>query len=110
MGSVQAFLVGSGSGLANAMGLENPLHTAMILLVLLLMFGAKKLPEMGRGLGDGMREFHDSMSGQAQHQPARRSPRRRIVATPAIDPATAPPARWRLGLGWASPYVRRSLP
>jgi sec-independent protein translocase protein TatA len=46
------------------MGLENPLHIIMILLVVLLVFGAKRLPEMGRGLGDGMRGFRDAMSGQ----------------------------------------------
>ncbi len=35
----------------------------LILLVLLLVFGAKRLPEMGRSLGKGMREFKDSVSG-----------------------------------------------
>jgi sec-independent protein translocase protein TatA len=35
----------------------------LILLVLLLVFGAKRLPEMGRSLGRGMREFKDSVSG-----------------------------------------------
>lgn len=35
----------------------------LILLVLLLVFGAKRLPEMGRSMGKGMREFKDSVSG-----------------------------------------------
>jgi len=35
----------------------------ILLLVLLLVFGPKKLPEMGRQLGKGMREFKDSVSG-----------------------------------------------
>jgi sec-independent protein translocase protein TatA len=35
----------------------------ILLLVLLLIFGAKRLPEMGRSLGKGMREFKDSVSG-----------------------------------------------
>ena len=35
----------------------------VLLLVLLLVFGAKRLPEMGRSLGKGMREFKDSVSG-----------------------------------------------
>ena len=35
----------------------------ILLLVLLLVFGAKRLPEMGRSLGKGMREFKDSVSG-----------------------------------------------
>jgi sec-independent protein translocase protein TatA len=35
----------------------------LILLVVLLVFGPKRLPEMGRSLGKGMREFKDSISG-----------------------------------------------
>jgi sec-independent protein translocase protein TatA len=46
------------------MGLENPIHLALLLMVLLLVFGAKRLPEMGRSLGDGMRGFKESISGQ----------------------------------------------
>jgi sec-independent protein translocase protein TatA len=47
------------------MGLDNPLHIAFLLIVLLLVFGAKRLPEIGRSVGSGMREFKDSISGQA---------------------------------------------
>ena len=35
----------------------------VLLLVLLLIFGPKRLPEMGRSLGKGMREFKDSITG-----------------------------------------------
>jgi sec-independent protein translocase protein TatA len=35
----------------------------VLLIVLLLIFGPKRLPEMGRSLGKGMREFKDSISG-----------------------------------------------
>ena len=45
------------------MGLENPIHLAVILLVLLLVFGAKRLPEMGRSIGSGLRGFKDTMNG-----------------------------------------------
>jgi sec-independent protein translocase protein TatA len=45
------------------MGLDNPLHIAFLLIVLLLVFGAKRLPEIGRSIGGGMREFKDSLSG-----------------------------------------------
>ncbi|MHB8658061.1 MAG: twin-arginine translocase TatA/TatE family subunit [Solirubrobacteraceae bacterium] len=47
------------------MGLDNPIHLAFLLLILLLVFGAKRLPEMGRSLGSGMRGFKDSLSGEA---------------------------------------------
>jgi sec-independent protein translocase protein TatA len=46
------------------MGLDNPLHIAFLLLVLLLVFGARRLPEMGRSLGTGMREFKQSIVGE----------------------------------------------
>jgi sec-independent protein translocase protein TatA len=46
------------------MGLDNPIHIAFLLILLLLVFGAKRLPEMGRSLGDGMRGFKDALGGQ----------------------------------------------
>jgi sec-independent protein translocase protein TatA len=49
------------------MGLDNPLHIAFLLIVLLLVFGAKRLPEIGRSVGAGMREFKDSISGETSH-------------------------------------------
>jgi sec-independent protein translocase protein TatA len=45
-------------------GLDNPLHIAILLVVLLLVFGAKRLPEMGRSLGAGLRGFKESVTGQ----------------------------------------------
>jgi len=45
------------------LGLDNPIHIAFILIVLLLIFGAKRLPEMGKSLGEGLRGFKDSLSG-----------------------------------------------
>jgi sec-independent protein translocase protein TatA len=40
----------------------------ILLLVLLLVFGPKRLPEMGRQLGKGMREFKDSISGSGKDE------------------------------------------
>ena len=39
----------------------------VILVVALLVFGPKRLPEIGRSLGKGMREFKDSISGKDEH-------------------------------------------
>jgi sec-independent protein translocase protein TatA len=47
------------------MGLDNPLHILILLVVVLLVFGAKRLPEIGRSLGDGMRGFKDSLQGDS---------------------------------------------
>ena len=48
----------------------------LILVVALLVFGPKRLPEMGRSLGRGMREFKDSISGQGNDEPAELGPPR----------------------------------
>jgi sec-independent protein translocase protein TatA len=48
------------------MGLDNPLHWAFIVVILLLVFGARRLPEIGRSLGSGMREFKDAISGETK--------------------------------------------
>jgi sec-independent protein translocase protein TatA len=49
------------------MGLDNPLHIAFLVVILLLVFGARRLPEIGRSLGSGMREFKTSVTGEMQH-------------------------------------------
>jgi len=41
----------------------------LLLLVALLLFGAKRLPEIGRSLGSGMREFKDSVTGNTPTEP-----------------------------------------
>lgn len=40
-----------------------PLEIVILLVIVLLFFGAKRLPELGRSLGTGMREFKDSVTG-----------------------------------------------
>jgi sec-independent protein translocase protein TatA len=50
------------------MGLDNPIHLLFLLVLLLLVFGAKRLPEMGRSLGSGMRGFKDSLNGVATQE------------------------------------------
>jgi sec-independent protein translocase protein TatA len=42
-----------------------PLELAIVLLIVLIIFGPKRLPGLGRQLGSGMREFKDSISGKA---------------------------------------------
>jgi sec-independent protein translocase protein TatA len=76
-------------------GLDNPLHILLLLVVVLLVFGAKRLPEIGRSLGEGMRGFKDSLGGEghnhnqslAQAQPAAPAP---APTVNAAEPAAAP--------------------
>jgi sec-independent protein translocase protein TatA len=41
-----------------------PLEIVIVLVVVLLIFGPKRLPDLGRSLGSGMREFKDSVTGK----------------------------------------------
>ena len=50
-------------------GWTNPTHVLILLLIALLLFGAKRLPEIGRGVGSGMREFKDSLTNHSLSEP-----------------------------------------
>jgi sec-independent protein translocase protein TatA len=73
------------------MGLENPLHLAFLVVLLLIVFGAKRLPEMGRSLGAGMRGFRESISGEthaSQHPSALSAAVEPDTPGPAMQPVT----------------------
>ncbi|MFI5009482.1 MAG: twin-arginine translocase TatA/TatE family subunit [Solirubrobacterales bacterium] len=75
------------------MGLDNPLHIVILVVVLLLVFGARRLPEIGRSLGSGMREFKDSISGESKPPtlpPAEQQPPTPTPAAAAPPQAAAP--------------------
>ena len=44
-------------------GLFQPLHLLLIVLIVLIIFGPSKLPEIGKSLGDGLRGFKEGMKG-----------------------------------------------
>jgi sec-independent protein translocase protein TatA len=56
----------------------------ILLVVLLLVFGAKRLPEMGKSLGKGMREFKDSVSGKYDDETVDEV----AELPPAVEPTT----------------------
>ena len=55
-------------------GWTSPTHIILLLLIALLLFGAKRLPEIGRSLGTGMREFKDSVTGNTPPEPQQLPP------------------------------------
>jgi len=64
-----------------------PLELAIVLIIALVVFGPKRLPELGRSLGKGIREFRGSVSGETpDHEP---EPER----TEAIEPPKPPVAK-----------------
>jgi sec-independent protein translocase protein TatA len=89
------------------MGSLGPLEVILIFLVILLIFGAKRIPEIARGLGKGIREFKSATSeisreltideSQNRIQPPRQgtpvSYQQPAQQAPAPPPQQAPPAQ-----------------
>jgi sec-independent protein translocase protein TatA len=73
------------------MGLDNPIHIAFLLIVLLLVFGAKRLPEMGHSLGTGLRGFKDAIGGEATHLPFTAHEQAQPVNTQPVQTVNAQP-------------------
>jgi TatA/E family protein of Tat protein translocase len=87
------------------MGIENPVHLLFIAAVALVVLGPRRLPEMARSLGKGIREFREAMSdGSAVgsphtpapsapvvlHEPAPSAPAEAVVVAPSPEPAPPP--------------------
>ena len=67
-----------------------PTEIILLLLVALLLFGAKRLPEIGRSLGSGMREFKDSVSGVKESVDVKSTTTQLPVPTPEAAPTPTP--------------------
>jgi sec-independent protein translocase protein TatA len=67
----------------------------ILLLVLLLVFGPKRLPEMGKQLGKGMREFKDSVTGDSKDDEVSQALPPAEPVIPAAPAAPAAPAEQR---------------
>jgi sec-independent protein translocase protein TatA len=68
------------------MGWTQPSHIVIILVIALLLFGGKRLPEIGRSLGHGMREFKDAVTGNSTPEPDETQPE-----LPPAEPTVAEP-------------------
>ena len=66
-------------------GIENPVHLLFLFLIVLLVFGAKRLPEIGRGLGTGMRDFKNALTQSQVPNP----PRQPTDRSPQTQPTSA---------------------
>jgi sec-independent protein translocase protein TatA len=62
-------------------GLFQPMHLLVIFAIALLVFGPKKLPELGKGIGEGIRALKDGMKDGADH-----------ASTPSVEVKSAAPA------------------
>jgi sec-independent protein translocase protein TatA len=74
---------------------DSPMHLLIIAIVVLVLFGGRKIPEVMKGLGQGVREFKDGMRGDQVQQPTQTAqPVNPPVASapPSAPVASAPPA------------------
>lgn len=63
------------------MGEFSPIHWLIVLAIILLLFGGRKIPELAKGLGEGIRNFKEGMHGASQTTPPPQT------TTPAEKPA-----------------------
>ena len=87
---------GPSGSLCSVMGGIGPLELGIVLLIVLVIFGPKRLPMLGKQLGSGMREFKDSITGKAgdDDDDELDSAGRPTLQAPApADTATAEPVR-----------------
>ena len=78
------------------MGIESPVHLLFIAAVALLVLGPKRLPDLARALGKGVREFREAMdlgSGESAQAPPQPPPPQApgVAAPPAAPLAAQPP-------------------
>jgi sec-independent protein translocase protein TatA len=53
---------------------DSPMHLLIIAIVILVLFGGRKIPEVMKGLGQGVREFKEGMRGDQPPQPPAANP------------------------------------
>jgi sec-independent protein translocase protein TatA len=66
------------------MGEFSPIHWLIVLAIIVLLFGGKKIPEVMRGLGEGIRSFKEGMHGNGTTAPPA------STSTPAAAPSSTP--------------------
>ena len=67
------------------MGEFSPIHWLIVLAIVVLLFGGKKIPEVMKGLGEGIRHFKDGMSGNTHST-------QNVNPAPPVAPPVVPQA------------------
>ena len=81
------------------MGALSPWHIAIVVIVGLIIFGPKKLPELGRGVGSGIRDFRKGLSGDVDEP-----------AAPVVDAPTTPVVTTTTAAAAEAPFVQATAP
>jgi sec-independent protein translocase protein TatA len=61
-------------------GLESPTHLLIVLVIVLLLFGGKRIPELAKGLGTGVREFRKSFESGSEEDEKEEDRKQRLEA------------------------------
>jgi sec-independent protein translocase protein TatA len=72
------------------LGNIGPLEIIVVLIIALVVFGPKRLPELGRSLGRGIREFRGSVTGDGDDDEGERPAAPPKIEAPATSEAVAP--------------------
>jgi sec-independent protein translocase protein TatA len=70
-----------------------PLEIAIVLVIVLLIFGPKRLPDLGRSMGRGMREFKDSVTGKDDDKAIESGETVTEVKTTSVEDESARPVK-----------------
>jgi sec-independent protein translocase protein TatA len=70
--------------------LLQPWHLIVLAVVAFLLFGAKRLPELGKGLGEGLKGFKEGIKGISDPPPPTPPTAQHTVTPPPASPAAAP--------------------
>jgi sec-independent protein translocase protein TatA len=68
--------------------LLQPWHLIVLAVVAFLLFGAKRLPELGKGLGEGLKGFKEGIKGITDPTPAPPTVQQSVVPPPAAPPSS----------------------
>lgn len=72
------------------LGNIGPLEVLVVLIIALVVFGPKRLPELGSSLGRGIREFRDTVSGEKDDDDVKALSASKVTTTPAATPPEEP--------------------
>ncbi len=67
------------------MGIENPVHILFLAAVALVVLGPRRLPELARAAGKGMREFREALNGESEHHEPLNDPTQPVGSPDAPD-------------------------
>ncbi len=85
-----------------------PIEIIVVILILIVIFGPKRIPELGRSVGQGMRNFKQSVTGRERDEEPRKLERERASAPAEPTPVDAEPVRASAAESATAPETARA--